>query len=175
MKRFLSLLCGIVALTFTALAQANNNIEPSLNAWWLDITFKPTSQTIRGIPLEKFSNDWEYAELLSCIDLSQQVSPKDIKEFKSSRFSYEKRLDLNRNGKQEQFVVGVYQRKSGVQGQFISIFEQDKLIKTFTKDGVAGFSALLIDKGQVYWSFCMQCGGHNSKKILWNGSDFALW
>lgn len=173
MKRILILLLGVSI--FASLSHASNNLEPSLNAWWLDITFKPTQRTIHGIPLEQFSKEWAYAELLSSIDLSRQISSKDIKEFKSSRFAFEKRMDLNRNEKREQLMVGVYQRQNGVQGRFIAIFEQNKLLKTFTEDGVAGFSALLIDKGQVYWSFCMQCGGHHSRRVMWNGDDYVLW
>ena len=99
----------------------------------------------------------------------------DIKEFKSSRFAFEKRVDLNRNGKRERLVVGVYERQNGVRGRFVAIFEKNKLIKTLAEDGTAGFSALLIDKGQVYWYFCMQCGGHHSRRVMWNGSDYLLW
>ena len=173
MKRILILILGISV--FAALSHASNTLEPSINAWWLDITFKPTQRTIHGIPLEKFNQEWAYAERLSSIDLSRQISTEDIKEFKSSRFSFEKRVDLNRNGKQEQLIVGVYQLQNGVQGRFVAIFEQNKLLKTLTEEGAAGFSALLIDKGKVYWSFCMQCGGHHSRRVMWNGDDYVLW
>lgn len=160
---------------FASPAHASNAVEPSPNAWWVDIVFKPTQLSLKGIPLARFDKEWAYAELLTYNVLSQQISPKDLKEFRSSRFSFEKRVDLNRNGKREIVVVGVYQRENGVQGQFVSIFEQNKLLKTFTKDDKAGFSALLLDKGQVYWSFCMECGGHHSRKLLWKNGDYLLW
>lgn len=170
MKRILILLLGLSV--FASPSHASNNLEPSLNAWWLDITFKPAQRTIYGIPLEKFNKEWAYAELLSSIDLSRQISSKDIKEFKSSRFAFEKRVDLNRNGKRERLVVGVYERKNGVQGRFVAIFEKNKLIKTLAEDGTAGFSALLIDKGQVYWYFCMQCG--EGYKLILRDNDYFL-
>ena len=173
MKKILILLLGISV--FASLAHASKALEPSSNAWWLDIRFKPAQLSLNGIPLERFDKEWAYAEWLTSTALSQQISQKDLKKFKSSRFSFERRVDLNRNGKRELIVVGVYQRENGVQGQFVSIFEQNKLLKTFTKDDKAGFSALLLDKGQVYWSFCMECGGHHSRKVLWKNGAYLLW
>ena len=106
------------------------------------------------MPLERFSNEWAY------------------KEFKASRFAFEKRIDLNRNGRRERIVVGVYERPNGVQGRFVAIFEKNKLIKTLAEDGAAGFSALLVEKGEVYWYFCMQCG--SGYKLIWRDKSYFL-
>lgn len=173
MKKILILLLGLSV--FTSLSHAGITLESSQNAWWLDITFKPTQLSLNGVPLARFDKEWAYAELLTPTTLSQQISQKDLQKFKATRFSFQKRVDLNRNGTQEQIVVGIYQRENGVQGRFVSIFEQKKLLKTFTQDDKAGFSALLLDKGQLYWSFCMECGGHHSRKILWKNGDYLLW
>ena len=167
MKKTLALI--LCLCIFAQLSQALANTP---NAWWLDIEFKPTQHSIAGKPLGQFNKEWESAELLSSTDLSSLINSKDFSEFKSSRFSFEKRVDLNKNGKKERIVVGVYQRLSGERGRFVAIFEQNKLIKTLTEDGNAGFSALLIDKGQVYWYFCMQCGG--GYKLIWDGKDYFL-
>ena len=37
---------------------------------------------------------------------------------------FEKRIDLNRNGRREPLVVSVYERQNGVQGRFAAIFEK---------------------------------------------------
>lgn len=170
MKKILILVLGI--FVFASQSYAGGSKAHSPNAWWLDIEFKPTKRVLNGVPLERFNKDWMYGEILSSIDLSQKISPEEVKEFNSSRFSFEKRVDINRNGKQERIVVGVYQRHNGEQGRFVAIFESNKLLKTISEDGTAGFSALLVDKGQIYWYFCMQCG--ESHKLIWNNNDYFI-
>ena len=153
-------------------AHASEVTDPSLNAWWLDIQFKPAQRSLGSVPLERFNKEWAYGELLTSIDLAPKISSADFKEFKASRFSFEKRVDLNRNGRRERLVVGVYERQNGVQGRFVAIFEKNKLIKTLAEDGAAGFSALLVDKGEVYWYFCMQCG--SAYKLIWRDKSYYL-
>ena len=169
MKKIILLVLGILVFSQS---YADESTAHSLNSWWLDIEFTPTKRVLNGVPLKRFNKGWMYGELLSSIDLSQKILPEEVKEFNSSRFSFEKRVDINRNGKQERIVVGVYQRHNGVQGRFVAIFEQNKLLKTITEDGAAGFSALLIDKGQVHWYFCMQCG--DGYKLIWSDNDYYI-
>ena len=159
-------------LIFVFPGHASDITDQSLNAWWLDIKFKPAQRSLGGVPLERFNKEWAYGELLTSIDLAPKISSTDFKEFKASGFAFEKRIDLNRNGRRERLVVGVYERQNGVQGRFVAIFEKNKLIKTQAEDGAAGFSALLVDKGEVYWYFCMQCG--SGYKLIWRDRSYYL-
>ena len=165
-------LLPLLFLLFCYPSNANEVTDRSLNAWWLDIEFKPGQRNLNGLPLARFNKDWVYGEFLTSSDLAPKISSTDLKEFKSSQFAFEKRADLNRNGIRERLVVGVYERQSGVQGRFVAIFEKNKLIKTLAEDGVAGFSALLVDKGEVYWYFCMQCG--SGYKLIWRDKNYFL-
>jgi len=168
MKKFLILFL----LVFPFPVHASEVADPSLDAWWLDIKFKPAQRSLGGVPLERFNKEWAYGELLTSIDLAPKISFADFKEFKASGFAFEKRIDLNRIGRRERIVVGVYERPNGVQGRFVAIFEKNKLIKTLAEDGAAGFSALLVDKGEVYWYFCMQCG--SGYKLIWRDRSYYL-
>ena len=159
-------------LIFAFPTHASDITDQSLNAWWLDIKFKPTQRSLSGVPLERFNKEWAYGELLTSIDLAPKISSIEFKEFKASRFAFEKCVDLNRNGRRERIVVGVYERPNGVQGRFVAIFEKNKLIETLAEEGAAGFSALLVDKGEVYWYFCMQCG--SGYKLIWRDKNYFL-
>ena len=78
----------LVFFIFAIPAHATEVTDQPLNAWWLDIKFKPTQRNLGGVPLERFNKEWAYGDLLTSNDLAPKISSTDFKEFKASRFTF---------------------------------------------------------------------------------------
>lgn len=157
----------LIALHYSAHAS-----EEGLYAWWLTIEFPVTKTSILSHPVTQLDKTWRKAELLSDGLLKKYTRPEEYQEFKNSNMQFQLQADLNNNKIKEYLYTGVYKAKNGATGKFVAIFESNKLLKVFTRQGKAGYSALLQDNEQVSWYGCMQCGEYET--ITWDGKRYRL-
>lgn len=152
-------------------AFADDGNEP-VSAWWVDIAFSPDQVVVSGLPVSRFNSQWKTAKALTHKTLIGKISPEDQAQFKASKFKFSARGDLNKDGRQDRVFVGIYRKKDGTEGRFLSIFQNGSLVKTFERDGMPGFSALLLSDGELRWYFCLECGEYES--LAWNNSGLFL-
>lgn len=88
------------------------------------------------------------------------------------KFRFKSRVDLNRNGIAETISVGVYRDAENKTGRYLAITERRRVLKTFSRPGAAGYSALLKTGREIRWYFCMECDDFET--LVWTGRDYAL-
>ena len=79
---------------------------------------------------------------------------------------------MNKDGKPERVLVGVYKRKDAVVGRFLAIMRDGLPEKVFVRAGASGFSALLWHDGALRWYSCMECNEYET--IVLAGGTFVL-
>lgn len=141
-------------------------------AWWYDIAFEPRSTLVRGIALSALDEAWRYADALTPSDLEGRISEEELRRFRASPLAFSVSADLDHDGVTEEFFVGVFATAAGSRGRFVAITRNGGLVRHFTEEGSAGFSALLRGDGEVRWYKCMDCGEFES--IVWTGGSYAL-
>jgi hypothetical protein len=141
-------------------------------AWWYTIQFRPVSATVFGLDVRTFNNKWIYATVVDNNLLKEQIAEDDFQNFNKSALSFSLMYDLDGNGIDEEFFVGVYETHEGEIGRFIAIMQDGKLLQYFMESGLNNFSALLQTNQEVRWYKCMECGEFES--INWNGESFML-
>lgn len=146
--------------------------EKPQQAWWLTLSVEPEHTQLDGKELSSFNASWQKAIYVDDTFIKQNVNISNYNEFKSSRFKSSVPLDLNNNKMPETIKVGVYKKKDGNKGIFLSIIEKDKILKVFTDSTNKGFSTLLLHNHSIRWYKCMNCGNYES--IKWNGKAFTI-
>jgi len=141
-------------------------------AWWLNIQFKATATTVRGLDVRTLDKDWKYATALDESLLAGRIPEDDIQKFRNGTFSFSLTYDLDNDGIPEDFFVGVYETDAGETGRFVAITRNGQVLRRFTDHRSSGFSALLQKEREVRWYECLECGGFNS--IRWSGESFIL-
>lgn len=141
-------------------------------AWWLTLSVEPHLTQLDGKELNSFNDNWLKAIYVDDAFIKQNVNTTNYNEFKKSHFNSSITLDLNNNKMPETIKVGVYKKKDGSKGIFLSIFEKDKILKVFTDSTNKGFSALLPHNGSIRWYKCMNCGDFET--IKWSGKSFVI-
>lgn len=169
MKIFNYIVVSLAILMLSTGCYAGSQAKQS---WWLELKLEARDTELQGLPVSDFNADWKSASFIDGEEVRKRISVEDYQEFAKSSFSFNKDMDLNGNGMSESIHVGVYKNSEGGEGVFLAIFENDRLIKLLTDNTHKNFSALLIDRGQLLWYRCMQCG--NFEKLVWTGSSYFL-
>jgi len=169
MRAFNYILVFLLIVVSSAGCFAADTVKES---WWLTLDLEPRTTELNGLPIGEFNSNWQYAQYLDNADIKNKISAKDFEQFEQSSFSFTKAVDLNNNGVDEIFRVGVYKDKDEHQGIFLAILEKGKLVKVLSDSTKQNFSALLLDNGQLYWYRCMQCGDY--EKLVSSGSSYFL-
>lgn len=164
----------LIVLGAILLAGCSQNSEPETpqSAWWYEIVFAPVSTTVRNVDIRTIDPSWESATALDQNLLEERVSEDDLEAFAQSPLAFSLLADLDGDGIQEEFFVGVYRATDGEYGRFVSILREERVIGYFKESGVSGFSALMPGAGEVRWYKCMECGEFES--IAWGGESYLL-
>lgn len=143
-----------------------------LAAWWVDIQFQPGSMEARGFDARSVDKSWKRISALDADMLKGRIPDEEIEEFRKSGFSFSLMSDLDGDGVQEDFFVGVYETSEGEVGRFVAIVRNGRIVRHFDESGSGSFSVLLQGDGEVRWYKCMECESFDS--IRWGGEDFTL-
>ena len=84
-------------------------------AWWMGVDLEPQSTRLNGQAVSAFNSNWSYARFLENNDIKNKISREEYEKFLNSAFSFSKTEDLNKNGVDETFKVGVYKDKKNNQ------------------------------------------------------------
>lgn len=141
-------------------------------AWWVKTEFIPSSTSILGMPLTRFRPDWVKAQRLHKDYMETQISGAEHEALINSKLTFDLKHSLDDDPEQERFIVGVYESSSGDKGRFMAVLEDESVVKVFEYPGLAGYSALLLMDGGVYWYKCMECDDFDT--LEWTGSDYRL-
>ena len=169
MSNFKYALVSLVVLISSAGCFATSQAGES---WWITLKLKPENNSLQGLPVSRFNANWTYASFIGNDDIKKKIGDKDYQTFIKPSFSFSRDPDLNNNGVDESFHVGVYKDNSNAEGVFLAIFEQGKLVKVLTDGTHQNFSALLINEKQLFWYRCMECGTY--EQLVWSGSSYFL-
>lgn len=75
--------------------------------------------------------------------------------------AFERTLDLDRDGSLERALVGVYASADGATGRFLLVTpagaKRAGPTALLELPGGAGFSALFVSGGKLFWASCMEC------------------
>ena len=162
----------IVALAISFMStgcKAQNKLD---KAWWMTIELRPSQLKLNNLPVTDFNDNWIAASYLKNDRIKPHINKPDYEKFISSPFKFEMQADLNKNGKNEVYRTGIYKYKDNSEGVFVSIFENEKLIKIFSDSSHKGFSALLLHNNQLRWYRCMECGEYEN--LIWSGTGFYI-
>ena len=157
--------CAVWLATFAFAAKAYADVPEQ--AWWLQQTYTPNHRVANGIAVKKYNPNWVGIRALSSKDLPSGQSANTL-----GKFRFVLRSDANGNGVAEAMSVGVYRDTQNQTGRYLAITERGRVLKTFSKPGMAGFSALLNTGRDIRWYFCMDC--EDFETIVWTGDRFVL-
>lgn len=166
---------GCMVLFLACRAEERSTQLPSdtpTSAWWVNVSFTPTSTTVRGIDVRTIDPRWQRAEALDTVMIRSRVSADDVRQLTTSPLSFSVAADLDRDGLAEEFFVGVYERSDGRKGRFVAISRQGRPVHHFTDEGSTGFSALLRSDNEVRWYKCLECDDFET--IKWSGNSYVL-
>jgi len=166
----------VVVAVALAMLGCSQKPEPTtsapLTAWWVDIQFQPGPTKARGFDARSVDKNWTHISALDADMLKGRVPDQEIEAFRKSGFSFSLKSDLDGDGVQEDFFVGVYETNRGEHGRFVAIARNGRVVKHFAESGTASFSALQQGDGEVHWYKCMECSDFDT--IRWSGEDFTL-
>ncbi|MGH8084961.1 MAG: hypothetical protein ACREPV_06770 [Lysobacter sp.] len=146
--------------------------SPPAAAWWYEISFEPTSSSVRGIDVGRFDPTWDRVSALEAKALEGRISAEELARYLDSELSFALKGDLDDDGTPEDVFVGVFSTRNGERGRFVVITRNGQLLQHFAQTGAAGFSALLKYEDGVRWYKCMECG--EFELIGWSGQSFFL-
>jgi hypothetical protein len=130
-------------------------------AWWVTARFVPADLSVEGMPVREIDREWLAASVLKTSALPAEASrPGESVEEHDAAFEISR--DLDRDGRLDKAVVGVYTTDSRTVGRFLLILSTNKGGKwsrraLFKQPGDAGFSALRVQRGRLVWAFCLEC------------------
>lgn len=141
-------------------------------AWWVEAEFIPNNTSILGMPLTRFSPEWVKAQRLHEDYMKTRISEAEYEALINSKLTFDLKHSIDDDAEQERFIVGVYESSSGDTGRFMAVLEGESVAQVFEYRGPAGYSALLLMDGGVYWYKCMECDDFDT--LEWAGSDYRL-
>jgi hypothetical protein len=161
---------------FPALGRAEHQATP-IAAWWVDIHFKATSTTLRGLDVRAIDKNWKYATALDDSLLEGRITDDELKEFRALNGTFSLSADLDGDCVPEDFFVGVYETDEGETGRFLLITRNGQVLQHFWEDGTRNFSVLVQVDRAVRWYKCNECGDYDS--VSWGvnaggGKSFVL-
>jgi hypothetical protein len=172
---------SMVLVAFFALLLGSCSKSSALqitDAWWLTEEYAATETKIESIPVGQLNKEWVRASVLSKARLSpegQDYLKKRLKEKQDVYFVL--RDDFNKDGVQDEALVGVYETKEGKKGRFLLILSHTQDQK-WKKDYLEvdrskpGFSALLYREGKLSWIDCFECDGFPD--VIWSKDHYEL-
>ena len=130
-------------------------------AWWVVSSFEPTSSDVAGLPVSELDSGWQFASALNENDLPESAFERG-ETLAEHGVAFEVALDLDDDGRTERAIVGVYSDAGDREGRFLVILETADGIgwskrSLFKQAGSAAFSALFVERGYLYWTFCLEC------------------
>lgn len=141
--------------------QLRGSTGPQQLAWWVTVRFVPQDLSIEGIPVRELDRDWVAASVLKAAALPAEASAagESVEEHDGA---FEISRDLDRDGRLDRALVGVYKTHSGEVGRFLLVLSTTKGGKwskraLFKQSGEAGFSVLWQQRERLVWAFCMEC------------------
>lgn len=168
---------ALLGLAATALAGSKDapfivvRPEPVDDPWWLRASLNPKSQTLRGVPIQRFQTAWCAAEAFAPSLFGEELlGPQGGDPLGGLTFGLEAALDGT--GRLQSAFVGAYRRCDGERGLFLAITDtvRERLKVRFlieVPDAGSAFAALGLEPDgtlAVWW--CAQCDtGH---RILYN-------
>ena len=162
-----------LALLAALVAPAAQGQTVPTEAWFLRYTWTPNQDSIAGLPVRAINRRWHKALVLTPA-LFPAMSHDDSAEVRE--YVWGVGGDLNHDGSPDSVLTGVF-AGSGGPGRFLLVLSrnptgrwQPVFVKT-TADG-AGFSALSVREGQIYWMGCMSCG--DQSHLLPTSAGFRL-
>ena len=163
MKYYLLLLS---ILSFIAFGQVSYS-------WWLTEEFVPTSDEALGIQASEYNSNFEKVMIFQC-DNNLIFSKKQCSEINKNNAKFSITKDLNSDGKNEIFNVGVAKSLSNDFYHILSIRDSNnRLIQTLTiKSGKPKFSAIHLIGNKIAWARCMLCG--DLAYVKYNGQRWFL-
>ena len=172
MKRIAIILFFAVQFLGCEQPSSQSSNESKLVAWWVDVQFVPSDTKINGIHIDAIETDWTGAKRLNRNDVTKIVSPTELAEFEQSPFKFDSLMDVDKDGIEEHFFVGVYKTAKST-GRFLLVEKNNKIVAKFQRDGIPGFSALLKYNGELRWYKCMLCGDYE-KIVMANGNYLLI-
>lgn len=143
--------------------------------WLATERFKATETKVLSIPVKQLDKTWVKVSPLTKEKLSPAatayLSDKPI-------YQYAVDADLNKDGKRDRAVVGVYEAVSGEKGIFLLVVTE-KGSKSWEKaflekiPGEPGYSALCYSEGIVGWFNCFECDA-TLGDVFWDGKKYSL-
>jgi hypothetical protein len=130
-------------------------------AWWLQAVFPVRNTGYDSLKAEYINVAWTKMSVLSYASLPNIASP-DLSWMHKEGFTFETDNFFRRPSVTDKEICGVFEDKSGRQGQFLLVLEKsgsDSWNVAFVHEerGTAGFSVFVRKSGKVYWGTCLQC------------------
>lgn len=150
-------------------------VKPAATEWWVDLIFDPEIDGIDA-PQVAAENGWSKAIFLETDDLLERIPTSDLVDFEDSDFGFSKNAELDGDGVQETFQVGVYRTgEPGTTqgGVFLYVFERGSIFRqVLSRPGPLAFSALIEARNGLLWSHCLEC--NDFETVVWTGKEFVL-
>ncbi|WP_394175916.1 hypothetical protein [Thalassotalea litorea] len=139
-------------------------------AWWVDYTYEPKSDA------SKYSSKFSALEIYSCAD-NKYFTPQQCAEIAHNKGMFSAIRDLNRDGVQELWSVGVAKYKSGkypyANVVIVSDLNTKEIKQVLTVDlNKPRFAVLFGKANELSLFFCMECGSYAD--IQWQNNQWAL-
>jgi hypothetical protein len=165
---------GLLAAALLLLA-ASPSIAEESSDWLATERFKPNQVRLLSIPVKDLDKTWTKAALIT----KEKLSPAAARYLSDKpNYLFVVDADLNKDGKRDRAVVGVYETHSGETGEFLLVVTEKgrgSWKKAFLEKipGETGFTALCYTEGIVGWSNCFECDS-SLGDVAWTGSKYSL-
>jgi hypothetical protein len=164
----------LLALLLIALPVKSEASEATSD-WLATERFQATEDEVLSIPVKQLDKTWVKASVLA----KERLSPAAT-AYLSDKPTYQFVVDadLNKDGKRDRAMVGVYEAASGKKGIFLLVVTE-KGGKSWEKaflakvPGEPGYSALCYTEGIVGWFNCFGCDA-TLGDVYWDGKKYLL-
>ena len=129
-------------------------------AWFLTAHFAATDPAVIGIAASDLHEDWVRVSVLSVERIEREIG--DVEPFDLAGAKFDLRADLDRDGRDEQIVAGVYETHGGETGSFLLVATGSDA-KGWRRAYLCGaperenFSAVEVYERDVHWFGCLNC------------------
>ena len=140
--------------------------------WWSLSVAAPGGTEIEGLPLRALDPSW-----VGATALRPEMFPAESRThgFATERgATWNLLVDLDRDGRHERAIVGVYQDRKGGTGRFLLILRETesgwKKRALFKQPGEASLSVVFLPDGALAWAACVECDtlcGVNTRTRPW--------
>lgn len=162
---------SLCLITFATVSTAGD-------ASWLGARYTPVEDQVESIPIRQIDKSWSKVLVLTKANQPEDVL-RDLERNKHYAYQFQLEGDFNGDEKRDKALVGVYVDNSGQVGRFLLILTvatpgRWKKAFLYKVPGVAGFSILRYEKGQVTFSTCMECDTFGD--LIWKrGRNRISW